>query len=140
MLAAGRGFGQAAESGGRCVGGIWAQRRAGVSVGGRFAGFYGVARKIGQAGVERFERGESYAAADFCAGGERERFGGRQWRGRGTFARAFQRRRTTVGGESFGRARFSERASGTDYDAGERNRRAGTRSKIGSELRLPRER
>src|ERR1700723_1960277 len=140
MLAAGRGFGQAAESGGRWVGGIWTKCGAGVSGGCRVAGFYGLTGKIGKACVERFEGRESYAAADFCAGGERQGFGGRQWRGRGTFARAFQRRRTTVGGESFGRARFPERASGTDYDAGERNRRAGTRSKIGSELRLPRER
>ncbi len=46
--------------------------------------------------------------------------------GDGSRPRAFEWRRAAAGSESFGRAGLSERASGTDYDAGERNGRAGT--------------
>src|ERR1700693_504182 len=132
MLTVGSGFGPSIESRRERAGGIWTQRRAGVSVGGRFAGFYGVSGKTRQASIERFERRESDAASDFCVGGERERFRGWKRRQRRAFARAFQRKRTTVRGKSFGRAGLSECASRTDYDACERNGRAGTRSKIGA--------
>ena len=49
---------------GRVSGGIWPQCRPGVSAGGRFARFHGVARAAGEARVERSERRKSHAAAD----------------------------------------------------------------------------
>src|ERR1700693_137428 len=132
MFAARRGSGQAAESGGGCARGIREKCRAGISTSGRLAGLYGVAGKIGQAGAERFERGESYAAADFCVGGCSAGFRGRKWGWCGAGALAFEWRWTTAGGESFRRAGFSERASATDYETGERDGRAGTGAKVGA--------
>src|SRR4029077_9256309 len=118
---------------------IWTQRGDGVSVGGRSTGLHGITRKTRQAGVERFERRKSHAAADFCVRGGRERFRGWEWRRRRALAGAFQRRRTAVGGKSFGRAGLSECASRTDCQTCERNRGARTRSKAGLRVCLPRE-
>src|ERR1700735_1188568 len=126
MLAAGSCFGEAAESGGRSAGRIWTQRGAVVSVGGRFAGFHGVAGKPWEAGAERFERGKSYAAADFCFGGCGAVGSGRKWRWRRPGPLTCEWGRAAAGGESFGGARFPECKAGADYAAGERNGRAGT--------------
>ena len=91
-------LGQAAEACRRGARRIRAQRGAGVSAGGRFARFHGVARTAGQAGAERFEGRQSDAAADFCAA---------EWRSaaRWRWQRAFGVRRPQAD-----RAKFSKSA------------------------------
>ena len=83
--------------------------------------------ELGQAGAERLEGRQSYAAADFCARGGSQR----QW--------TFERRRPATGCESSRGARIFERTARTDYEAGEGNGRAGARFPFGEGLRESRE-